>query len=339
MAQMFAGGAILVWLYLWSELPDAALTAAAAMAWVAAGYALALWRRTGWIAQGGMQVALHLQLVAMPLLMIWPALRVYTSGVRAWGDEWQLYLPAWGAMAATGWLLHRAARDAWPLRPLTVWHRRITLRIAVAWSVGVAFAWNFASDGGMAPLPYVPVLNPLDLTTGFAALLAIAYWRAANPEAKARWTGRMRLAGAGGAWLWLNLMLLRSVSHYMGVPYTFDDLMASQFTQAMLSLVWSGTALALMRHATVRVRPRQWGVGAALLAVVVAKLFLRDLHHRTDPESIAAFIGVGALTLAIGYLAPLPRRDSGRSGDNSGGNSGDNSGGQGGGAASNSGAA
>ncbi|WP_195764009.1 DUF2339 domain-containing protein [Pseudoduganella rivuli] len=307
-AQLFAGGAALLWLYLFDELPDAALCAAGVMAWVAAGNALALWRRSGWIAQGTISTMLHLQLVAMPLLMIWPALRVYLSGMTGLGDEWRLYLPAWGTMAATAWLLHRAARDAWPLHPLTLWHRRITLRMAVGWSLLVAVAWNFTSDGSMAPLPYVPVLNPLDLTTGFAALLAIAYWRAADPEVKARWARRMQLAGAAGAWLWLNLMLLRSVSHYLGVPYTLDDLLASQVTQATLSLAWSGTALALMRHAAVRIRPRQWGVGAVLLLAVVAKLFLVDLHSRTDFATIMAFIGVGLLMVAIGYAAPLPRR-------------------------------
>jgi uncharacterized membrane protein len=309
-AQLIAGGAALAWLYLYDELPDAALCAAGLMAWVAAGHALACWRRTGWIAPGSMQTLLHLQLVAIPLLMVWPALRIVSAGVTTLGPEWQLYLPAWGTMAAIAWLLRCAARDAWPLHPLTLWHRRVTLRLAVGWSLLVAIAWNFASDGGMAPLPYVPVLNPLDLTTGFAALLAIAYWRAAAPHAREKWAGRMQLVGAGGAWLWLNLVLLRSVSHYLHVPYTFDALMASTSTQAMLSLVWSGTALVLMRHAAVRIRPRQWGVGAALLLAVLVKLFLLDLQDRNDFATIMAFIGVGVLTLAIGYAAPLPRRGS-----------------------------
>lgn len=309
-AQLFAGAATLVWLYLYDDMPDAALGAAAVMAWIAAGHALACWRRTGWIAQGSIQTLLHLQLVALPLLMVWPALRIVTSDIATLGAEWQLYLPALGTMAVIGWLLRCAARDAWPLSPLTVWHRRVTLRLAVGWSLGIAVAWNFASDGSMAPLPYVPVLNPLDLTTGFAALLAIAYWRAAEPDVRERWAHRMQWLGSGGAWLWLNLMLLRSVSHYMHVPYKFDALMASTFTQAMLSLVWTGTALALMRHAALRMRPRQWSVGAALLLAVVAKLFLLDMHDRDDAFTIGAFIGVGLLTLVIGYAAPLPRRSA-----------------------------
>jgi uncharacterized membrane protein len=118
----------------------------------------------------------------------------------------------------------------------------------------------------------------------------------------------MQMAGAAGAWLWLNLMLLRSVSHFQAVQYAFDDLMASLFAQAMLSLVWTGTALVLMRHAAVRLRPRQWSVGAALLVAVLAKLFLLDMHDRGNVETILSFIGVGLLMVAIGYAAPLPRR-------------------------------
>jgi uncharacterized membrane protein len=313
LAQLVTGGAALVWLYVFGELPDPALAMAGVTAWPAAGYVLSQWQCTGWMKPGinlnaGVNyVALHLQLVAMPLLMIWPVLHLYLSASTALSAEWLSYIPAWATMAAVAVLLHCAARDAWPLRPYAIWHRRVTLRLAVAGSLVTAISWNFRFDGGMAPLPYVPLLNPLDVTTGFAALLAIAYWRSAAPAVRAIWSARMSLAGFGAAWLWFNLMLMRSVSHYLDVPYTFDAMMVSRVTQAMLSLVWSGTALALMRHATVRGRPRQWGMGAALLAVVVAKLFLLDVHDRTGLPGIVTFIGVGVLTLAIGYLAPLPR--------------------------------
>lgn len=309
LAQLVTGGAALVWLYWFDELPDSALTAAGVTAWLAAGYVLRQWQCTGWIKSGSREVALHVLLVAMPLLMIWPVLSLYLSTAVTLNADWQRYLPVWGTMLAIAWLLQRAAHDAWPLRPYALWHRRMTLRLAMAWALVLATVWNFSFDGGMAPLPYLPVLNPLDVTTGFAALLAIAYWRAAAPDIKAIWASRMTLAGGCAAWLWFNLMLMRSVSHYLHVPYTFDDLMASQVTQALVSLVWTATALVLMRHAAVHCRPRQWGVGAALLAAVVAKLFLLDLHDRTKLPGIVSFIGVGILMLAIGYLAPLPRKN------------------------------
>jgi uncharacterized membrane protein len=47
-------------------------------------------------------------------------------------------------------------------------------------------------------------------------------------------------------------------------------------------------------------------LGAALLGVVVAKLFFVDLSNVGGLERIVSFVGVGLLMLAIGYLAPFP---------------------------------
>ncbi len=55
-----------------------------------------------------------------------------------------------------------------------------------------------------------------------------------------------------------------------------------------------------------RVRREIWLVGAALIAVVVAKLFFVELSDRRGLERIVSFIGVGILLLVVGYFAPLP---------------------------------
>jgi len=49
-----------------------------------------------------------------------------------------------------------------------------------------------------------------------------------------------------------------------------------------------------------------WLAGAALLAAVVAKLFLVDLSRIGSIERIVSFVGVGLLMLIVGYLSPLP---------------------------------
>jgi uncharacterized membrane protein len=46
--------------------------------------------------------------------------------------------------------------------------------------------------------------------------------------------------------------------------------------------------------------------GAGLLALVVAKLFLIELGNAGTLARVVSFLGVGALLLVIGYLAPLP---------------------------------
>ena len=57
-----------------------------------------------------------------------------------------------------------------------------------------------------------------------------------------------------------------------------------------------------------RAAKSSWIAGAALLGVVVAKLFLVDLSRAGTIERIVSFIGVGLLLLLIGYLAPVPAR-------------------------------
>ena len=101
-------------------------------------------------------------------------------------------------------------------------------------------------------------------------------------------------------------VLLRSAAHYLDIPYKLEPLFHSQFVQAMLSLVWSMTALLLMRFAAGRKLRLPWMAGAGLLVLVVAKLFFIDLTNVGGVERIISFLGVGVLMLAIGYLAPFP---------------------------------
>jgi len=102
-------------------------------------------------------------------------------------------------------------------------------------------------------------------------------------------------------------MLLRTAAQFLGLPYRFAPLFESQFVQAMLSLVWTLCAFALMRYAARKLSKPLWMVGAALLGVVVLKLFLIDLSKVGSVARIVSFMGVGGLMLLIGYLAPLPR--------------------------------
>jgi uncharacterized membrane protein len=57
-----------------------------------------------------------------------------------------------------------------------------------------------------------------------------------------------------------------------------------------------------------RHRREVWLIGAALIGVVVAKLFFVELSNRGGLARIVSFIGVGVLLLVVGYFAPLPPR-------------------------------
>jgi uncharacterized membrane protein len=65
-------------------------------------------------------------------------------------------------------------------------------------------------------------------------------------------------------------------------------------------------ALGLMIGGHLRHRREVWLIGAALIALVVAKLIFVELSNSGGLARIVSFIGVGVLLLVVGYFAPLP---------------------------------
>ena len=166
------------------------------------------------------------------------------------------------------------------------------------WFVAV----NALSPGDVSPLPYLPLANPLDLTL-LAALAALFGWARRFAGMRSQ-----RLYGWLGVGLFvaLNGIVLRTAHHWADIPWRLPALLASKPLQASLTLTWTATAVAVMFAATRRRLRPLWMVGAVLLVVVVAKLFLVDLGALSGLPRVVAFLGVGILLLGIGYLSPLP---------------------------------
>ena len=228
--------------------------------------------------------------------------------------SWSLYLPAWAMMGYIALLIPRARAERWPTEPIPEWYRNVLIPLGAVCTLVLAVCWNFSQNGRMEPLPYLPILNPLDLTTGFAALLSVAAWRLRGQPSDQEWQPRLLPVAGACAYLWFNLMLLRTAAHFLDIPYQASSLFHSQFVQTMLSLVWTASALVLMWFAAKRLQRMPWIAGAALLALVVLKLFLVDLSNVGGIERIVSFLGVGALMLAIAYLAPFPSEKNKHSG-------------------------
>ncbi|MEP7157561.1 MAG: DUF2339 domain-containing protein [Betaproteobacteria bacterium] len=171
---------------------------------------------------------------------------------------------------------------------------------------------NAICDGFAAPMPYVPVLNPLDLVQ--LALFASAGWAVScywGTEAHGN-EGKLAMRAmwmilAGAVFYWLNAGLLRTIHQWAGVPFELHALLESRVAQAALSLLWTVTALVLMLAAGRRQTRAPWMLGAALLGLVVLKLFVNDIGT-SGTERVVSFIGVGVLLLVIGYVAPVPPR-------------------------------
>jgi uncharacterized membrane protein len=242
----------------------------------------------------------------------------YVEGRRVWP------LIAWavvpGALIAV--FAARGARLGWPVNTHRLGYLYLgALPVAVfllCWIV----AANFLSNGDPAPLPYVPLLNPLDIAQ-FGALLALAIWyllvrRMDIPGVKLPSTKiAVTLLGIV-LFIALNGVLLRTLHHYADVPFRLDRMMSSTLVQAAFSLFWSFLALGAMFFANKRGLRMLWFIGAALLAVVIAKLALVDLSNTGTVARIVSFIGVGLFCVLIGYFAPVPPKRSDTTGDTKG---------------------
>lgn len=232
----------------------------------------------------------------------------YVDGQRVWP------LIAW-ALVPGGLIALFAARGdrlGWPVGA----HQRAYLYSGALPLAVFLLAWmlyaNFSSNGDPAPLPYVPLVNPLDIAQA-AALLALVTWfvgmkRLGLPGARLPSTSAaLRILGVV-VFVVLNGVLLRSLHHYADVPFRLDAMWRSMLVQAAFSLFWSLLALTAMIVATRRSLLPLWVVGATLLALVVAKLFLVDLANTGTVERVVSFISVGILVIVVGYFAPVPPR-------------------------------
>jgi len=165
---------------------------------------------------------------------------------------------------------------------------------------------NIFSDGTAKPLPYLPMLNPLDLGLLFA-LLGIYLWsRSAAPQRGPRVESIAQGVAGLSLFAFFTALVMRTAHHWGDVPFQWDALLESMLVQAGLSIVWTLIALGLMIGGHLRHRREVWLIGAALIAVVVAKLFFVELSNRGGLARIVSFIGVGGLLLVVGYFAPLP---------------------------------
>lgn len=319
--------------------------------WLGNEFLQSFWDKQAWELKPWGRKYLHLLRSASPWLMIWPVghywlqrwLNIPAMAENAeqaalleqagWfsSGAWSRFLPAWAMMAVLGWLLLRALQagkqgtGVWPLAPLRLWYLQRLLAAGVIWSVLLVIVWNFTQNGAMAPLPYLPLLNPLDLSTAFAILLCIVWLRvraqvlgadsgvnSGKLHSMQAWLARSfpparrQTALLAVLFIWFNLVVLRSLAHYCQIDYRFDAMFDSQLVQAAMSLVWSVAALLVMRRGAKRGLREDWLLGAALLGLVVLKLFMVDLSNVGGIERIVSFLGVGVLMVVIGYLAPFP---------------------------------
>lgn len=224
-------------------------------------------------------------------------------------ESWDLshtwYWSAWAYIGGMLLILLGRCPLNWPMQAFSTAYR-LWIGAPVAILLGL---WSFlmlTNNGSPSPLPYIPLLNPLDIAQILVGYALFDWLRA--PAIRQWLSDRPWPAYALGACvlLWLNAVLLRTLHHWGNIPYHVDTLFASMTVQMSLSLFWSMQALAFMLWAVHKGIRLLWLTGAALLGLTVLKLFVVDLASIGSVERIISFIGVGLLLLLIGYFAPLP---------------------------------
>jgi uncharacterized membrane protein len=205
-----------------------------------------------------------------------------------------LFAFALPSRSASGWPL-QARFDEYRWR----WLLPAGVALAIAWSLGL---W---SRGAAGPLPFLPVLNPLELAQ--LAVLTLLL-RAATLAPRIDRSSALGL-GALAGFAWLTAATLRAVHHLGGVPWN-EALASSMLSQTSLTVVWSILGVVAWISGSRRGHYPLWLGGAVLMGVVLAKLVLVDRQHMGNMPGIVSFLAVGALLTVIGYLAPSPPRSA-----------------------------
>ena len=205
------------------------------------------------------------------------------------------------AEPATGWPLARFQRE---------YAVHAGLGVAALTIVGTLIVACSAS-GNTTPLPYVPLLNPVDLCA-FLAVASVALWlKRLRASTLVSATSPLR-GGIGlgvlafAAFIVVNTVWLRFAHHFRDIAWNSSALADSFFVQAGYSMLWTLLGVGAMVWAHKKVQRMVWQAGAALLALTVVKLLIVDLANSGGGERIVAFIGVGVLMVVVGYFAPMP---------------------------------
>ena len=242
------------------------------------------------------------------LVALLVSVEAYWQVDRAASGVWPIIAPAAAATALTAVILLGGRWLRWPLRA----HRRDYIRACAGPTVlfaGIAVTGTvLVSAGDPSPLPYLPLLNPLDVLA--AAVVGVAYLlsRQAAAEPSLNFADRDR-----AEWAWplvtvgtvlATMDVARTIHHWLDVPWDVPSMVDSTAFQTSLSIVWTLIAVAGMVVGARTAKRSAWVAGASWTAVVIVKLFLVDLAEPSTPGRAASFIGAGVLLLVVGYMAP-----------------------------------
>jgi uncharacterized membrane protein len=286
--------------------PLASLAAAAAWPLALAAHFWLMRKQAAWIDAGRMNLS-HVFGAWLFVILAAIELRWQFAGMGNADNAWPLLGWMLAPVAYLLLLTSQRLRSRWPLRDHQSAYREISALPIVVYLLAWTWISNVLSDGNAHPLPYITLLNPLEVAQ-IAILLGILSW-AFGLRNGGMLRGRMPLVfGAVGltGLAVLTGMVLRTCHHFGGIPWEAHALMTSRLAQSALSVTWSVVAIGMMLIGNRQGRRAVWIAGSTLIGVVVIKLFVVELAATGSLERIVSFIVVGMLLLLVGYFAPLP---------------------------------
>ena len=249
--------------------------------------------------------------------LVWP---LVASLLLSWlpgqfdgmGDGWQT------GLIALPWLLVAALalfRWRWLSMPLGErfddWRGRLLSVVFIV--LGLWWLASLFNAGAATPLPWLPVLNPLELAQ-LAALVLALRWQLGDARTL---SPRRLMVLAALAFIWITSVVLHAVHHWGGEPWG-DALLSTSLAQTSLTVVWSVLGVLGWVIGSKRGQRMLWLAGAVLMGVVLAKLVFVDRQHLGNLLGIGSFIAYGLLCTAVGYFAPAPPRTAAAEGEASG---------------------
>jgi len=223
-------------------------------------------------------------------------------------ETWALI--SWGAipLLALGALQAKQFYRIWPLVRYTAIYR-VKVSLGLIGFLGVwLFYSNLTSNGAMLPLPYLPLLNPLDVICILSFTLIIKWYldQQFNPIFSAKQVVIFINILGGLVFFWLNMLLVRSLHNFAAISFNWEAMFNSRIAQTVFSIFWTMIAVSLISVASRFKLRKLWFVGLALIGLVTLKLFFIDLLMSSMLLRTVSFCAVGMLLLLIGYFGPLP---------------------------------
>ncbi len=194
----------------------------------------------------------------------------------------------------------------WPIRN----HSQIYTLYIPAAAIASMLLWLLVINLSKPTLPsfgsYLPVLNAYDITQAFIILAIWASQKTLFSKLQRINKEHAYAAIFVTAFAVLNFTLFRTLYFRFGLEYAPDTIIESALAQTCISILWGVCGMGIMILSAKKMWRPVWISGAAIIAVLVIKLFIFDTSGIGTIERIVAFISVGIVLLITGYFAPVP---------------------------------